>query len=65
MSAPLQAAIRHRVSVPAWLIALVVAAAVAVAGIAVLAGSDDRAGAQPTPSLSHGTTCVSPVAGHC
>ena len=25
MSAPLQAAIRHRVSVPAWLIALVVA----------------------------------------
>lgn len=65
MSAPLQAAIRHRVAVPAWLIALVIAATIAVAGIAVLAGSDDHAGAQTTPPLSQHTTCVSPVAGHC
>jgi len=64
MSAPLQAAIRHRVAVPAWLIAVVVAAAFAIAGIAVLAGSDD-AGSQSTPPLSAHTSCVSPVAGHC
>jgi hypothetical protein len=65
MSAPLQAAIRHRVTVPAWLIALVVAAIIAVAGIAVLAGSDDNVAAQTTPALSQHASCVSPVAGHC
>ena len=65
MSAPLQAAMRHRVAVPAWLIGLVVAAAIAVAGIAVLAGSDDHATAQTSPPLSQHTSCVSPVAGHC
>ena len=65
MSAPLQAAVRHRVAVPSWLIALVVAAAIAVAGIAVLAGSGDNVAAQTTPPIPQHTTCVSPVAGHC
>jgi|tagenome__1003787_1003787.scaffolds.fasta_scaffold20794959_2 hypothetical protein len=65
MSAPLQAAIRHRVAVPAWLIALVVAAALAVAGIAVLAGSGDNVAAQTTPPLSQHTSCTNSIAGHC
>ncbi|HEY7075717.1 MAG TPA: hypothetical protein VH418_10120 [Solirubrobacteraceae bacterium] len=65
MSAPLQAAIRHRVSVPAWLIALVVAAAIAVAGIAVLADSGASVSAQTTPPLSPHTSCTNSVAGHC
>jgi hypothetical protein len=65
MSAPLQAAMRHRVAVPAWLIGLVVAAAIAIAGIAVLAGSGDNVAAQTAPALSQHTSCVSPVAGHC
>jgi hypothetical protein len=65
MSAPLQSAIRHRVAVPAWLIAVAVAAVIALAGIAVLAGSDDRVAAQTPAPLSSDTTCVNPVAGHC
>jgi hypothetical protein len=65
MSAPLQAALRHRVAVPAWLIALVIAAVVAVAGIAVLAGSGDQVGAQTNPPLSQHTSCTSSVTGHC
>jgi hypothetical protein len=65
MSAPLQAAIRHRVAVPAWLIAVVVTAVLALAGIAVLAGSGDHVAAQSISPLSPHTTCVNPVAGHC
>ena len=67
MTARIHSAVLHRITVPAWLLAAVIAAAIAASLFAVLDSAGDpapaRAGGdyQPQP-----TTCVdSSVVGHC
>ena len=67
MTARIQSAVLHRLAVPAWLLALVIAAAVAASLLAVIGIADDPApvragtGYEPQP-----TTCIdSSVVGHC
>ena len=65
MTARIHSAVLHRVTVPAWLLAAVIAAAIAASLLAVIdiAGDPAPAGAgyQPQP-----TTCIdSSVVGHC
>jgi hypothetical protein len=72
MSAYVHAALSHRLSVPAWLIAVAIAATIAIGAIALLDGVSDTtarpaAGSQPTETtLQPGTSCINNrVVGHC
>ena len=74
MSAHMQSALRYRLTVPAWLIAIAVAAAIAIGAAALLDGSNEptaspaAAGAQPSRTTlpQQDTVCVdSRVVGHC
>ena len=65
MTARIHSAVLHRVAVPAWLLAVVIAAAIAASLFAVL----DSPG-QPVPVQTQApippTTCIdSSVVGHC
>jgi hypothetical protein len=65
MTARIHSAVLHRVTVPAWLLALVLAAAIAASVLAVVDTTADPVpvsdGYQPQP-----TSCVdSTVVGHC
>jgi hypothetical protein len=67
MTARFHSAALHRVAVPAWLLAIVIAAAIAASLLAVIDIAGDPApvradgGYQPQP-----TTCIdSSVVGHC
>jgi hypothetical protein len=68
MTAPTARILFRRVAVPLWLVAVLVAAAVAVGALALLSGeSTQPAGAADnTPPISQTTTCVdSATVGHC
>jgi hypothetical protein len=74
MSAYLQSALRYRLAVPAWLLAVAIAGAIAIGAVVLIGGSDQSAvpaaGAQAAPAratLAHQhPVCVdSRVVGHC
>jgi hypothetical protein len=62
MSARIHSAVLHRIAVPAWLLAAVIAAAIAVSVLAVLDSPAD-----PIPVQTQApTSCIdSSVVGHC
>jgi hypothetical protein len=63
MTARIHSAVLHRVAVPAWLLAAVVALAIAAGAVAVLGSSADPA---PLPSQVAPSTCLdSTLVGHC
>jgi hypothetical protein len=68
MSTHISTALHHRLTLPSWVIAAIVAAVLAVGAIAVFSGSD-AATSSPVaaPSVSDlPTTCInSEVVGHC
>ena len=67
MSARIHTALLYRLAIPAWLVATLVAATIAVALIAVIGSGDaapSRAASGPPPIQP--TSCVdSSVVGHC
>ena len=67
MSTHISTALHHRVTLPSWVVAAIVAAVLAVGALAVFSGTDDASTAAATPSVSDlPTTCVnSEVVGHC
>jgi hypothetical protein len=72
MSAYVHAALSRRLSVPAWLLAVAIAAVMAVGGIALLDGSASTTGppaaeAQPSGApVQPGTSCIDDRhVGHC
>ena len=72
MSAYMHSALRYRITVPAWLIAIALAAVLALGAVALLDGSAQPAptasAAQPTRTTlpQQDTVCVdSRVVGHC
>lgn len=64
MTARVSSAVVHRVAVPAWLLTVVIAAAIAASAVAVLGAAGN-----PSPVRSYQqlpTTCIdSSVVGHC
>jgi len=65
MTAHLHSALFHRVAVPAWLLAAVIAAVVALALVAVLGGPAELA-ASPSTAPAPTSSCLdAAVVGHC
>jgi hypothetical protein len=65
MTAHLHSALFHRYAVPAWLLAAVIAAVVALALVAVLDGPAELA-ASPSPAPAPAGSCLdAAVVGHC
>ena len=70
MSTHISTALHHRLTLPSWVVAAIVAAVVALGAIAVFSGSDEASLAPAkaaTPSLSEQpTSCInSELVGHC
>ena len=65
MATRIQSAALHRIAVPAWLLAVVIAAAIAGALVTVIEGPAAPAPVQTQPPIAP-TTCVdTSVVGHC
>ncbi len=65
MTAHLHSALSHRFTVPAWLLAAVIAAVVALALVAVLDGPAELV-ASPSPAPAPTISCLdAAVVGHC
>jgi hypothetical protein len=69
MSAHVQSALRYRFTLPAWLLAVVVAAAIAIGAVALLGGSGSPAAAPAASGAGvhavQPTVCVDSSVGHC
>jgi hypothetical protein len=62
MTARIHSAVLHRVAVPAWLLAVVLAAAI---GASLIAALDSPATPAPVHSLAPSTCVDSTLVGHC
>jgi hypothetical protein len=69
MSAHVQSALRYRFTLPAWLLAVVIAAAIAIGAVALLGGSSGPATAPAASGTGtqavQPTVCVDGSVGHC
>ncbi len=66
MTARIHSAVVHRVTVPAWLLAVVIAAAIAASLFAVLDSSSEPIPVQTQAPPIQPTSCIdSSVVGHC
>jgi hypothetical protein len=68
MTARISHTLLHRISVPFWLVAMLVAATVAFGALALLGAGDSTqpaVAADAPPPISQTSTCVDSSVGHC